>query len=135
MIYFLFYFSCGVIYEILICMVNTEFPGSKEVTEASSKYGPALVPGPVFFVFEKVSTFIVTGEKVEEAPKESKEREIVIEEKEEKKKDETETETASSEKKEEEVIKEEAPVTVTPPDQPSKVEEKTVEVVAEPPKP
>ncbi|KAK4748057.1 hypothetical protein SAY87_014643 [Trapa incisa] len=43
-----------------------EFPGSKHVSEASSKYGPALVPGPVLFVFEKVSTFIVVEEKKEE---------------------------------------------------------------------
>ena len=43
----------------------SDFPGSKPVSEASSKFGPALVSGPVFFVFEKVSTFIVTEEKVE----------------------------------------------------------------------
>ncbi|XP_057971631.1 plasma membrane-associated cation-binding protein 1 [Malania oleifera] len=35
------------------------FPGSKPASEASSKYGPASVSGPVSFVFEKVSTFIV----------------------------------------------------------------------------
>ncbi|KAH7544848.1 hypothetical protein FEM48_Zijuj01G0029600 [Ziziphus jujuba var. spinosa] len=142
------------VHKFLEELVKIEFPGSKPVTEASSKYGPALVPGPVFFVFEKVSTFIVTEEKVEEAPTaetttttttttaeetESKDREIVIEE--EKKKEEITT-TATSEKKEEEVIKvveaektkEEAPVTTTA--EPSKVEEKTVEeVAAEPPKP
>ncbi|KAF3450113.1 hypothetical protein FNV43_RR06193 [Rhamnella rubrinervis] len=49
-------------------LVKIEFPGSKPVSEASSKFGAALVPGPVFFVFEKVSSFIVTEEKVEEAP-------------------------------------------------------------------
>ncbi|XP_048322108.2 plasma membrane-associated cation-binding protein 1 [Ziziphus jujuba] len=141
------------VHKFLEELVKIEFPGSKPVTEASSKYGPALVPGPVFFVFEKVSTFIVTEEKVEEAPTaettttttttaeetESKDREIVIEE--EKKKEEITT-TATSEKKEEEVIKvveaektkEEAPVTTTA--EPSKVEEKKVEeVAAEPPKP
>uniref|UniRef100_A0A5B7AL93 Putative plasma membrane-associated cation-binding protein 1 n=1 Tax=Davidia involucrata TaxID=16924 RepID=A0A5B7AL93_DAVIN len=49
-------------------LVKIEFPGSKTVHEASSKYGPALVPGPILFVFEKVSTFIVTEEKVESPP-------------------------------------------------------------------
>ncbi|KAK3189108.1 hypothetical protein Dsin_028669 [Dipteronia sinensis] len=77
-------------------LVKIEFPGSKPVSEASSKYGAALIPGPVFFVFEKVSTFIVTVEKPAEeaappAPEaetkpageetsDKKEREIVIEE-------------------------------------------------------
>lgn len=66
-----------------------EFPGSKLVSEASSKYGPAYVSGPIFFVFEKVSSFIVVQEKAvepaasEEKTKEEtsgKEKEIVVEE-------------------------------------------------------
>lgn len=68
-------------------LVKIDFPGSKAVSEASSKFGPALVSGPIFFIFEKVSTFIVTEEKVEEvAPKTEeetsgvKDREIVVEE-------------------------------------------------------
>ncbi|KAJ1407620.1 DREPP family [Sesbania bispinosa] len=73
-------------------LVKIDFPGSKAASEASSKFGPALASGPVFFVFEKVSTFIVTEEKekVEAAPPtETKaeeeastvtEREIVVEE-------------------------------------------------------
>ncbi|XP_043688009.1 plasma membrane-associated cation-binding protein 1-like [Telopea speciosissima] len=40
-----------------------EFPGSKQVSEASSKVGPVLISGPVLFVLEKVSTFVVTEEK------------------------------------------------------------------------
>ncbi|XP_058095390.1 plasma membrane-associated cation-binding protein 1 [Magnolia sinica] len=75
-------------------LVKIDFPGSKPVSEACTKFGPALVPGPVFFIFEKVSTFIVTEEKeappttttegtvavaTEETIKE-KEKEIVIEE-------------------------------------------------------
>lgn len=55
--------------NIYVCMhvcVYTEFPGSKAVSEASSKFGAASVPGPVFFIFEKVSTFIVTEEKAAE---------------------------------------------------------------------
>ncbi|XP_030550656.2 plasma membrane-associated cation-binding protein 1 [Rhodamnia argentea] len=54
--------------EFLGELVKIEFPGSKPVSEASTKYGPALVSGPVLFVFEKVSTFIVTEEKDVEAP-------------------------------------------------------------------
>ncbi|KAI3440295.1 uncharacterized protein J3R85_003932 [Psidium guajava] len=49
-------------------LVKIEFPGSKPVSEVSTKYGPALVSGPVLFVFEKVSTFIITEEKDVEAP-------------------------------------------------------------------
>ncbi|KAK2635069.1 hypothetical protein Ddye_029861 [Dipteronia dyeriana] len=84
------------VHKFLEELVKIEFPGSKPVSEASSKYGAALIPGPVFFVFEKVSTFIVTEEKPAEeaAPpvpeaetkpageetSDRKEREIVIEE-------------------------------------------------------
>ncbi|CAN0911767.1 Plasma membrane-associated cation-binding protein 1 [Linum grandiflorum] len=69
-------------------LVKIEFPGSKVVSEACSKYGPAYVSGPVFFIFEKVSTFIPVEEKsAEEAPAvvEAKEKEIVVEETPEKK--------------------------------------------------
>lgn len=48
-------------------LVKIEFPGSQAVAEASSKFGPVYVSGPVSFVFEKVSTFIVVEEKKEEA--------------------------------------------------------------------
>jgi len=81
------------VHKFLEELAKIEFPGSKPVSEASSKYGPAYVSGPVFFVFEKVSTFIVTEEKVveptppeatpaktEEETSSGKEREIVIEE-------------------------------------------------------
>ncbi|XP_074268929.1 plasma membrane-associated cation-binding protein 1 [Silene latifolia] len=43
-----------------------EFPGSKPVCDASSKFGPVLVSGPITFIFEKVSTFIVVEEKTRE---------------------------------------------------------------------
>ncbi|KAI4332107.1 hypothetical protein L6164_017043 [Bauhinia variegata] len=76
------------VHKFLEELVKIEFPGSKAVHEASSKYGPGLVSGPVIFVFEKVSTFIVTEEKEKtEAPAAAseegtsgKEREIVAEE-------------------------------------------------------
>ncbi|GAV80098.1 DREPP domain-containing protein [Cephalotus follicularis] len=100
-------------------LVKIDFPGSKAVSEASTKFGPALVPGPVIFVLEKVSSFIVVEEKEEAAPTgegtSSKEKEIEIEE----------------EKKEEVVVeteKTEPPPTEAAPE-PTKVEE------PEPPKP
>ncbi|KAE9598686.1 hypothetical protein Lal_00022361 [Lupinus albus] len=132
-------------------LVKIDFPGSKPVYEASSKFGPALVSGPVFFVFEKVSNFIVTEEKVEApAPTETKteeetstntkEREIVIEE--EKKEDEkTQVVVEKTEKTESSEPPSTEPVKVEEKSsEPSKVEEKHVEVPAsveppEPPKP
>lgn len=54
------------VHKLLEELVKMEFPGSKPVSEASSKFGAALVPGPVFFIFEKVSTFVVTEEKAAE---------------------------------------------------------------------
>lgn len=54
------------VHKLLEELVKIEFPGSKAVSEASSKFGAASVPGPVFFIFEKVSTFIVTEEKTAE---------------------------------------------------------------------
>jgi len=122
-------------------LVKIDFPGSKAVSEASSKFGPALVSGPVFFVFEKVSTFIVTEEKVEEAPATTetktedetsgvKEREIVVEE--EKKK-----ETSDKIESVEEKVEEKAAAEPVPPPA-EKQEEKPVEPAAveqvEPPK-
>ncbi|CAK9153197.1 unnamed protein product [Ilex paraguariensis] len=64
-------------------LVKIDFPGSLPVSKAIAKFGAPLVPGPIFFVFEKVSTFIVTEEKKEEeAPAEtsSKVKELVVEE-------------------------------------------------------
>ncbi|XP_030942609.1 plasma membrane-associated cation-binding protein 1 [Quercus lobata] len=113
-------------------LVKIEFPGSKPVSEASSKYGPALIPGPVFFVFEKVSTFVVTEEKVEPTPEAAttateKEREIVLVEEE--KKEEV-VEKIEEEKKEVVVEAEKAEPTPTPTEPEAKVEE-----AAEPAKP
>ncbi|CAN4087115.1 unnamed protein product [Withania somnifera] len=55
------------IQKFLDDLVKIEFPGSKAVSEASSSFGPSYVSGPVLFVFEKVSTFIVTEDKKEAA--------------------------------------------------------------------
>ncbi|KAL7613418.1 plasma membrane-associated cation-binding protein 1 [Lactuca sativa] len=54
-----------------------EFPGSKPAHEACSKFGPTLVQGPIFFVFEKVSTFIVVEEKETTS---SKDKDVAVEE-------------------------------------------------------
>ncbi|KAI8001959.1 Plasma membrane-associated cation-binding protein 1 [Camellia lanceoleosa] len=120
--------SAGV-QKLLDELVKIEFPGSKAICEASSKFGPTLLPGPIFFVFEKVSTFIVTEEKAEEPPPETSAavaeetggKEIVVEEG----------------KKEEvvAVVAEGEPAVAEPPlatAEPPKVEEP---VAAEPPKP
>ncbi|XP_059301503.1 plasma membrane-associated cation-binding protein 1 isoform X1 [Lycium ferocissimum] len=50
-------------------LVKIEFPGSKAVSEASSNFGPSYVSGPILFVFEKVSTFIVVTEDKKEDEK------------------------------------------------------------------
>jgi len=52
--------------KLLEELSKIEFPGSKPLHEACSKCGPGLLPGPIFFVFEKVSTFVVVEEKKEE---------------------------------------------------------------------
>ncbi|WOK97234.1 plasma membrane-associated cation-binding protein 1-like [Canna indica] len=35
-----------------------EFPGSKPVCEAATKYGASLISGPIIFIFEKVTTLL-----------------------------------------------------------------------------
>lgn len=81
-------------------LVKIEFPGSKQVSEASTKYGTALVSEQIFFVFEKVAMFVPTE------PAETTNKEVVIEEgeagKEEEKKEEevTAASAAAAEDKE-----------------------------------
>ncbi|XP_050224772.1 plasma membrane-associated cation-binding protein 1 [Mercurialis annua] len=64
-------------------LATIEFPGSKTVSEASTKFGAAYVSAPIFFIFEKVSTFLpVEEEKPKEAAGEettTTEKEIVVE--------------------------------------------------------
>ena len=104
---------------------SAEFPGAKAVSEISTKFGPALVPGPVSFVFEKVAALIPAEEPKEVVPEAaapveeaapppteegtSKEKEVVVTEVE------TKTETAPA------------------PEAPPVVEEKKTETV-DPPK-
>ncbi|CAN6251233.1 unnamed protein product [Urochloa humidicola] len=49
-------------------LAKIEFPGAKQVSEGISKVGPALLSGPIFATFEKVSTLLPVA--AEEAPKE-----------------------------------------------------------------
>ncbi|KAL9239248.1 hypothetical protein vseg_013588 [Gypsophila vaccaria] len=115
-----------------------EFPGSKAVSEASSKFGTALTSGPIIFVFEKVSTFVVTEEKtrdVEVPPPATAEPEaaaegtatvtepeIVVEEDKSKEETVVEAETAAPKAEEEAPMVEEAPpkVEAAPAEEPPK---------------
>lgn len=94
-----------------------EFPGSKPAHELSTKYGPAYVEGPIYFVFEQVSTYIVVVEekKEEEAPATEAEPEVAPV---------AETSTTEKEIVVEEEKKEEVPVVEkTPEAAPVKAEE------------
>ncbi|XP_075513623.1 plasma membrane-associated cation-binding protein 1-like [Primulina tabacum] len=90
-------------------LAKIEFPGSKPVSEAATKVGPGNLPGPIFFVFEKVSTFVVTEEK----------REVVVEAPPAAEKTEEETSTRAEVKEKEIVPEEKAP---PPPPEVEKVE-------------
>ncbi|XP_062221184.1 plasma membrane-associated cation-binding protein 1-like [Phragmites australis] len=90
-------------------LAKIEFPGAKQVSEGITKVGPALLSGPIFAAFQKVSTLLPVA--AEEAPKEAPaateeaaEKEAAAEEK---------KEEAAGGKKEEadEEKKEEAPAT------------------------
>ncbi|KAM7524760.1 hypothetical protein LguiA_014662 [Lonicera macranthoides] len=104
-------------------LVKIEFPGSKPVKEACTKYGPSLVPGPIIFVFEKVSTFIVVEEKKEEEPPAKKTTSAKPEE-----------ETSGAEKEKEVVIEEEKKEEVVVAAEPPPKVEETAEPVVQPPK-
>ncbi|XP_047308418.1 plasma membrane-associated cation-binding protein 1-like [Impatiens glandulifera] len=90
-----------------------DFPGSKTIREASSKFGPALIPGPVIFIFEQVSTFIITEEPPAAAVVEIKDKEVAIEA-EEKKEEETPAAPAPETVAEVEPAKVEAPAEAAP---------------------
>lgn len=45
--------------KLLEELVKIGFPGASQANEAASKYGPALVLGPVTYILQKTSTFIV----------------------------------------------------------------------------
>ncbi|CAL9202483.1 unnamed protein product [Musa hybrid cultivar] len=87
----------AVVIKFIEELVKIEFPGSKPVSEAASKHGPALVSGPVIFIFEKVSTLLPAEAEPEPEPElepaaavETTSKEITPEVAEETKKEETE---------------------------------------------
>ncbi|URE47766.1 salt stress root protein [Musa troglodytarum] len=43
-------------------LAKIDFPGTKPVSEAAAKYGPAYVSGPITFIFEKVSGLLPAEE-------------------------------------------------------------------------
>lgn len=108
--------------KLLDELSKIEFPGAKSASESSLKFGPAYVTGPIAFVFEKVSTFVVTQEKKEEAPAsevaaattEVAEKDLVVEEEKKEFNAEAEAETSTAEKTEApaETTAETAPPTV-----------------------
>lgn len=66
-------------------LAKIEFPGSKPISDAVSKFGPGYVSAPIVFILEKVSTFLPV-EEISVATKESgaTEKEVVITEEEKK---------------------------------------------------
>ncbi|CAN6243979.1 unnamed protein product [Urochloa humidicola] len=89
-------------------LAKIEFPGAKQVSEGISKVGPALLSGPIFATFEKVSILLPVA--AEEVPKEvaAAEKDVVaaVEEKKEEapageKKEEAAAPAAEEKKKEE----------------------------------
>ncbi|OEL25601.1 Plasma membrane-associated cation-binding protein 1 [Dichanthelium oligosanthes] len=90
-------------------LAKIEFPGAKQVSEGISKVGPALLSGPIFSTFEKVSTLLPVA--AEEQPKEAEATAAATEEAAAEKKDdaavEEKKEEAAGEKKEEAPVAEE----------------------------
>ncbi|XP_040377056.1 plasma membrane-associated cation-binding protein 1-like [Oryza brachyantha] len=87
-------------------LAKIEFPGAKQLSEGIAKVGPALLSGPVFATFEKVSTLLpaATGEEEETKPREAPAAEEAPAAAAEEKKEEA---AAAEEKKEEAVEKKE----------------------------
>ncbi|KAF3328795.1 DREPP4 protein [Carex littledalei] len=98
-------------------LAKIEFPGAQAVSEAVTKSGPALLSGPILFLFDKVATFIPKEEpKVEEkSEKTETPREVETTTTTETEKKEETSETAEEVKKEEEVkTKTETPAPAEP---------------------
>lgn len=84
-------------------LANIDFPGAKQLSEGISKVGPALLSGPIFATFQKVSMLLPVAAE-EEAPAATTEEEAAVEEKKEHGAavEETKEEAAASADKEEE---------------------------------
>ncbi|KAG2657863.1 hypothetical protein PVAP13_1KG138800 [Panicum virgatum] len=80
-------------------LAKIEFPGAKQVSEGISKVGPALLSGPIFATFEKVSSLLPVA--AEEAPKEAPVVAAAAAEEAAEKKDAAAAEAPAGEKKEE----------------------------------
>lgn len=89
-----------VVPKFLEDLAKIEFPGAQAVSEAVTKSGPALLSGPILFLFGKVATFVPKEEPKVEEKEAEKTREVETTTTEEKKE---ETSTAEEVKKEEEV--------------------------------
>lgn len=57
--------------KLLEELVKIGFPGASQANEAVSKYGPALVLGPVTYILQKTSTFIAEDVEAEAPPTEA----------------------------------------------------------------
>lgn len=57
--------------KLLEELVKIGFPGSSQASEAASKYGPALVLGPVTYILQKTYTFIAEEVEAEAPPTEA----------------------------------------------------------------
>ncbi|XP_077228933.1 plasma membrane-associated cation-binding protein 1-like [Tasmannia lanceolata] len=104
-------------------LVKIDFPGSKQVCEASSSFGPSYISGPIFFVFEKVSSFIITEETVVGTEETSKEKEVVIEEEKVKEKEEEKGEEKEEVKEKEVEVAEKSEAAESTQSESTKVEE------------
>nr|AOS49622.1 hypothetical protein [Davallia tyermanii] len=59
----------GVLQEL----ATAGFPGAQGIADAGKKYGPALLPGPVVYLFEKASVFLAEEPLPEEPKAETRE--------------------------------------------------------------
>lgn len=72
--------------NILQELAKAGFPGAQVLSDAGGKFGPALLPGPIVYLFEKTSTFLVeeplpeVKEEKREIPIEGVETTSVVEE-------------------------------------------------------
>jgi len=57
--------------KLLEELAKIGFPGASQASEGALKYGPALVPGPVTYILQKTSTFIVEDVEAEAPPTEA----------------------------------------------------------------
>ncbi|GJM90884.1 hypothetical protein PR202_ga07207 [Eleusine coracana subsp. coracana] len=83
-------------------LAKIEFPGAKQLSEGITKVGPALLSGPIFSTFKKISTLLPVA--VEETPKEAPA--ATEEKKEEAAAEEKKEETAATEEKKEDAAEE-----------------------------